>query len=295
MVQLWDGHMVINSTSRHLAGMLLAIVGLAASPLASAACAVGSSFGGETSLQAIFDDMFGAPTAPSVVADCVMDPGDALWSTVDSVGSATILVEVAGNANGNAFGIYDSSDAANSLQIFSGPASTASRAFITVSGGAGAYVVTIDRFENGAYAGTVSSSFGSSVFGFYLQQPSAAGGQRFYSESYRNPGRNGDASLTDYLYSYRGNDAQFLFGSAFAPDIVEGSAFAPNDAILAWEDLSGGSDGDFQDLVVLVRDIIPVPLPAAVWLLLSGFGLVGLAARRRRATAGPDLGMAVPA
>ena len=80
-------------------------------------------------------------------------------------------------------------------------------------------------------------------------------------------------------------------GSYTPPFGVSGTTFRGNDAILAWEDLvTSSSDHDYQDLVVLLRDITPanvpaVPLPAAAWLLLSGLGAAVPALRRRRTQA----------
>lgn len=62
--------------------------------------------------------------------------------------------------------------------------------------------------------------------------------------------------------------------------------------VTAWEDLAGGGDGDYNDLVMLIKgDVSPetdlssipnavVPLPAALWLFTTG--LLGLAAFARR-------------
>ena len=64
-------------------------------------------------------------------------------------------------------------------------------------------------------------------------------------------------------------------------DRSTGELFTPQDFILAWEDLFGGGDRDYQDFVVVVQDIRPVPLPPAVWLLASSLiGLAGVARRR---------------
>jgi hypothetical protein len=49
--------------------------------------------------------------------------------------------------------------------------------------------------------------------------------------------------------------------------------------VIAWEDLNGGGDRDFNDLVVEVS-VAPVPIPAAI--LLLGSGLVGLAGIRKK-------------
>lgn len=62
--------------------------------------------------------------------------------------------------------------------------------------------------------------------------------------------------------------------------------------ITAWEDLAGGGDGDFNDLVMLIKGdasldtvmtSVPnavVPVPAALWLFATGLFSLGMFARR---------------
>src|SRR5262245_40189755 len=155
---------------RRVSSIWLAAVALCAGVLlpqvASAACSFSPSSGGEVSLQSVFNDMFGTGAAPNTVSGCLPDSQDGLWHTERSVGSATILVEIAGNQNGNTLGIYDSTSTLNSLQIFSGPASAGSRAFITVSGTPGAWQVQVDRFDSSGFIGWSRATFASSSFGF---------------------------------------------------------------------------------------------------------------------------------
>ena len=61
--------------------------------------------------------------------------------------------------------------------------------------------------------------------------------------------------------------------------------------IIAFEDLSGvlgpGSDRDFNDVVIEVVNVAPVPIPGAAWLFGSGvLGLLGLGYSRRRSPIG---------
>lgn len=59
--------------------------------------------------------------------------------------------------------------------------------------------------------------------------------------------------------------------------------------VIAWEDLLGGGDQDYNDLVLLVKGGIStlpdpsaqvVPVPAALWLMASGLFSLGILARR---------------
>lgn len=243
------------------------------SPDARAACTFGpgSPYGGEPTLQAALNGLLSS--APNTVTDCLADGtvpnGDAHWITL-SPSSATILLEIAGFANQNSFGLYDVANPSNRFQIFSGPQGPGTNALISfVAAGSGGYDVTVTI---GTSSWTTSTPFVGTAFGFYLSTPQ---GNTFFSDSSLNPGG------VDRMYAYRGNGATFTSGPVAGDGDPSNDIFGVTDAILAYEDLIHG-DNDYQDFVVLVRGVQPsvVPLPPAVWLLASG--LLGLAASRRR-------------
>lgn len=235
-------------------------LGLAATQ-AHAVCTFGGS--GEPSLQASLNTLLSGD-APDVVNDCLADGNDTAWRTVGSTGTIAIHVELAGNARSNEFGLYDL-NTGMTRRIFEG----------TDGAGAGATIVLAQlasgqwrvRFQEDGESGWTSLNLTTSAFGFYLR--STVQGTNFYSDTYRN------ADGADHLYAYRGNQSEFATGD------YAGEIFGVNDYILAWDDLYvPGGDRDFQDFVAVVRDITPVPLPTAVWLLASG--LIGLAGVARR-------------
>jgi len=242
-----------------IAAAVASILGMSAGQ-ASAACSFGGS--AEPSLQATFDTMLGADTV-NVQTDCIAEGADAIWNTVGQIGTVEIEIELAGNASSNTFGIYDFVTG-NRIRIFEGNDGANTLGVVQVSQtGSGQWRARVRDFNVSVADGETGTGYGawsnlsSSAFGFYL---GTATNGIFYSET----GRNTDGVDHMYAYGPLGGDFQ-------------------GDHLIAWEDLINGQDRDYQDLVVKLQDIVPVPvpLPTAFWLLGSGMiGLAGVARRR---------------
>lgn len=104
----------------------------------------------------------------------------------------------------------------------------------------------------------LAASLGSDSFGFYLDSPDG----RFYSDTSMNRDK------TDHMLAYLAENGDFFLG---------------------FEDLRGGGDLDYDDLVIAIRkyvpDASPAPVPEPGTLLLLGSGLLGLAYRRKNRSA----------
>jgi len=247
----------------------LAICFLLAGAHAEAVCLFGTPYVGEPSLQTALDGLL--TVAPNTGMDCLQDgvgPGsDGRWQSTSPT-SASILLEIAGFANQNRFGLYDPLNPANRIEVFVGPAgpgSVAELAFVPAGGGQNISVTVAGN------TWATSSPFMGTAFGFYLLTPQ---NNTFFSESSLNGG-------LDRMYAYRGNGALFDAGPIANDGDPSNNIFGSLDAILAYEDLVRG-DNDYQDFVVLVRGVQPVPIPAAALLLASGLMALGTASRRRR-------------
>lgn len=233
-----------------------------------AACTFGGS--GEPSLQNTFNTLLGGGTY-DVESDCVPDGSDVAWTTLGTIGEIDILVELAGNASTNVFGIYDLADPSKRIVVFEGNDVVGAEATIRLRNTVNGWQVRVQELNNPTDPNDQHANdwdrllVSSSAFGFYL---ATASNGTFFS----NTALNADGA--DHLFAYQGNGAPFVSGA------LEDEFFNASDYILAWEDLAGLGDADYQDFVLIAKDMSPVPLPPALWLL--GTGLIGLAGVARR-------------
>lgn len=171
----------------------------------------------------------------------------------------TLVIEYAGFASINRFGIWFGTDASNlrTFDLLLGPATAGSFAAISIQQG---HVDVI-----GFGCGTAVNCSGSNgwndarisptSFGFYFQ---TGNGPRVYSLDSLNA--NGESRFLSY------------------------QAGASTNWVFAYEDIgfTNGSDRDYNDMVVKVESIVAVPEASTTAMLAAGLGLLGFVAARRR-------------
>jgi hypothetical protein len=210
-------------------------------------------------LQDVLDNITISPANSSINASTgyIPEGSDDYWAISGSGGSVeTVVIELGAFAGLNKFGIYDAANSANKVQVFAGVASAGDQAIVSIAADGSVFVNFTDTGVN----------FAGNNFGFYLDSSAGgAGGGIFYSDTALN------ADNFDHLYAYQGNDSDVIQLPGKAPGV-----WTDNEYLLAWEDIVGGGDQDFDDFVVMVESITPVP-DAGTSVALLGLALTGLA------------------
>jgi hypothetical protein len=163
--------------------------------------------------------------------------------------SGNMVIEIAGYAPNNAFGIFEHGNMANKIEVFAGSAAA------------------------GATSALINLPLGWSSFGFYLANTSA--NFTWYSDAALNAGGG-----LDHFVAYQGIAGQTMTAS--------GITFGSNDYLIGIEDLNLG-DYDYNDMVVKVHltpkpelDLHNSVPDGGATAALMGLGLCALAAIRRR-------------
>jgi hypothetical protein len=234
---------------------------LAMSALLAATCAQATPIrldGPETNLQTIVNNMAvgGASSVDVVHEQYALDEGFEVNSALGGYGM--IVMELAGYAGQNRFGLYDINDPGRRVQLFSG----------ADSAGAGAQFAINDAgevYRNWVFTGQTFSD----PFGFYLETPAGL----WFSQASLN------ADGADHVVAYQGQNDTIT--TPWGGSQLWGSDLL----LLGWEDVSAGNwDQDYNDFVLLIGGVkgVSVPEPATVGLLSLGLAGVSVFGRRRR-------------
>ena len=224
--------------------------------------------GYEDNLQEVLDGITVGPvvgdSSVDTSTDAILDMYDSYWTFTASGSSvATMIVEISGLALYTSFGVYDMYNAGSQVALFVGsddPGGFDGTSTLTI-------LASGDVGVDGADSGVdfASNADGQFAFGFYID----TGAVVWYSDT------NLNSDGLDHMVAYQGTDTDTINIAGYGPGL-----WTDNEFILGFEDISGLGDADYQDLVVMVESVQPVPVPGAVLLGMLGLGAVGIKLRK---------------
>lgn len=219
---------------------------------------LGTSYGGEPSLQEIFNDVVSGGTLDAVGGQSAAET----WHPSEALVDSYLVTMYRGDSG--VLGIY-STDTGAEYDLQTTGTETSVSFGINDAGS-----LWIGDKETDA-------DFGNE-FGFYWRNTSHA--LTSYTEDARNADGTGYGDSNALALTFLVRD-----GLTVETSLMDGTtvnARGNDDWILAFEDVAGSArgDGDFNDAVFYMEDMSATPEPAT--LLLLGSGLIGLAGFRRK-------------
>jgi hypothetical protein len=281
---MWDarGSARIDNLGNSLMKILKTLAAAVAFAASTAAYGTVILPGPETPLQDVINGLYYDPVncpscSPISAAPNVQTEQyglDQLWAIEASNGSlATLVLELAGNAATNSFGIYDAVNG-NKVTLFGGAAGSPDQVKVSISTTGRVRTVFEERDANGDPVGepitwtSSSGYFTGNVFGYFLQTQSNG---TFYSQTSKN------ADQADQMVAFKGDGDHINI-----PGSWQGAVWGSSSYILAWEDVAyNASDKDFNDFIVYVESITGVPEPGVLAVLAAGLLGLGFTMRRR--------------